>query len=289
MPKSKFIVITPYYKESERLLRRCIDGVAKQTIGCEHFLIADGFPQDWIDGTDVRHLKLDAGHADYGNTPRGVGALIAIAEGYEGIGLLDADNWLEPDHIEICLEAAEKCPGGAGNCDYVVASRLFRRPDETIMQISDEPDHVDTNCFFFFRGAFSIVPHWALMPKVVSPICDRIFYSLIKSKPLTSVKTKKPSVNYQTLWSSQYRALGETPPEGAKHDVDPSQIRVWADSQSSREVEIVNRLVGFSFLHDTAFVRARRSLEEAVSFQQRGLLRQSENAYAKTIEEYPDY
>src|SRR5262245_60634010 len=99
MTKQKYIMITPYYKEPEAQLRRCIDSVRQQTAACDHFLVADGFPQDWIDREQVRHLKLDASHGDYGNTPRAIGALLASSESYEGIGFVDADNWLEPDHV----------------------------------------------------------------------------------------------------------------------------------------------------------------------------------------------
>lgn len=77
---AKYAIITPYYKEERRLLERCIASVRNQTIGTDHFLVADGFPQDWIDTTGVRHLKLDRSHGDGGNTPRGVGALLAVAE-----------------------------------------------------------------------------------------------------------------------------------------------------------------------------------------------------------------
>jgi hypothetical protein len=44
-----YAVITRYYKEERRVLERCIDSVRKQTFRTDHFLVADGFPQDWID------------------------------------------------------------------------------------------------------------------------------------------------------------------------------------------------------------------------------------------------
>jgi hypothetical protein len=46
-----------------------------------------------------------------GRTPldqtRGVGALLAISEGYKGIGFLDADNWYDRDHVERCCAAVK--------------------------------------------------------------------------------------------------------------------------------------------------------------------------------------
>jgi hypothetical protein len=61
--------------------------------------VSDGFPQDWLDSANVRHIRLGRPHNDAGNTPRGLGALLAVSEGYDGIGLLDADNWYDEDHI----------------------------------------------------------------------------------------------------------------------------------------------------------------------------------------------
>jgi len=49
MDTKRPIVITPYYKEDPALLRRCMDSVRAQTVPAEHFLVADGHPQDWID------------------------------------------------------------------------------------------------------------------------------------------------------------------------------------------------------------------------------------------------
>lgn len=122
---------TPYYQEKHHYLERCIASVKRQTIPAGHIVVADGFPQDWIDQTSVRHLRLDRVHQDHGNTPRAIGGLIAIAEGYEGIGLLDADCWLEPDHLEHCLEQAKQV--GLERCGFVAAARTLRRLDKSIM------------------------------------------------------------------------------------------------------------------------------------------------------------
>ena len=92
-------VVTPYYKEPRGWIERCIASVAAQTHACDHFLVADGHAQDWIDGAGVRHLRLDRGHGDYGNTPRALGALLAVSEGYDAIAFLDADNWYAPEHV----------------------------------------------------------------------------------------------------------------------------------------------------------------------------------------------
>src|ERR1700731_4980422 len=99
----RYAIITPYHEESRDQLERCIRSVSAQTVPTDHIIVADGRPQDWIDATGARHLRLDRAHGDYGNTPRGLGAMLAIAERYDGIGLLDADNWLEPEHVAACV------------------------------------------------------------------------------------------------------------------------------------------------------------------------------------------
>ena len=147
---ARYVFVTPYYKEDPKFLKRCLESVKNQSIACDHILVADGFPQKWIEDAGVRHISLDKSHGDAGNTPRGLGALLAIAEGYDGIGLLDADNWLERNHLEVCLDAANKLEGGIANCDFVIAQRHLRRiDDESIMLVEEAVGHVDTSCFFF--------------------------------------------------------------------------------------------------------------------------------------------
>ncbi len=245
---ARYAMITPYCKEDEGLLRRCIDSVRNQSVRCDHLLIADGFPQAWIDRRPVRHIKLDRAHGDAGNAARGIGALLAIAEEYDGIGFIDADNWLDVNHIEACLEAASTCEGGASHCDYVIAQRRFRRPDETVMPIPEEIGHVDTNCFFFLRGAFSVVPRWATMPKAMALVGDRVFLMMLRQQPFRHVRAEKITVNYHCIWESCYWQLGERPPERAKPNVDANKVGAWLRSLPTRELEIVYRLVGVAVI-----------------------------------------
>jgi hypothetical protein len=245
----RYAIITPYYKEDRSLIERCIDSVRRQSVPTEHLVVADGHPQTWIDGAGVRHLKLDRSHGDFGNTPRGIGALIAISEGYNGIGLLDADNWLEDDHVEACLAAARTT---TAPCDYVIALRTFRRPDATIMPIREEQGHVDTNCYFFLRGAFCAIPHWAMMPKDLAPIGDRYFLAMMRSRSFIHARMSRPTVNYLCGWESLYRAIGEAPPPETKPNIDATKVEHWLRSLDRRELEIAGRLTGVSFLAGAA-------------------------------------
>ena len=244
---AKYIFVTPYYKEDSKLIKRCLESVTNQSICCDHILIADGFPQKWIDDTGVRHLVLDRSHGDAGNTPRGLGALLAIAEEYDGIGLLDADNWLERNHLEVCLNAANKMEGGIANCDFIIAQRYFRRFDETIMPIDEEAGHVDTSCFFFLPGSYSFLPQWSLMPKRVSAAGDRFFNAFIMQKNLRVATTSIKTVNYHNTYVYPYLSLGETPPPEAKELPLGEFFDGVRMARDTRDAVVLNRLVGFEF------------------------------------------
>jgi len=217
--------------------------VRSQTVPAEHFLVADGHPQDWIDAEPVRHLRLDRAHADYGNTPRAIAALLATAEAYPAIMFLDADNWLEPEHVELCLGVAAQSPG----TDFVVAKRNFRRPDGSIMPIEEQAsaNFIDTNCFAFFPGSYQALPVWALMPNQMSAVGDRVFSVSLHKRGLTGIAiTNRATVNYQCLWESFYRALGETPPEKVSATIDSGPMFAWWRALGERDREIVSRLTG---------------------------------------------
>ena len=247
-PPMRVLVVTAYYKEERALIERTIRSVAGQTAVAkgqavvDHLLVADGFPQDWIAGAGVRHVALDRAHGDYGNTPRGYGSVLGIAEGYDAICYCDADNWYEPEHVETCLTAARALDG----VDYVIARRIMRRPDETAIPIEDEPvsTHVDTNCFFFLPGSYHLIHHFANAPRELSIIGDRLFFGMLKGAKLKTVLLQKPTVSYLCLWEPVYRAIGETPPEGAKTGADHRPAEAWLQARSNRDRVIVARLTG---------------------------------------------
>lgn len=211
---TRVAIVTPYCTETRALLQRCLMSVCAQTMTADHFMVADGHPDDWIDQNyEARHITLDRAHGDAGNAARAIGALLAIAEGYDAIGLLDADNWLEADHVATCLAVAAREP-----VDYVVAKRTLRRPDESVMPLTETWPY-DTNCMFFLRGAFDVLPHWAMIPQHLALVGDRAFYSMLERRGLASAHTGHATVNYHNLWASSYRALGEPLPPGAKENV----------------------------------------------------------------------
>ncbi len=240
---TRIAVVTPYFDEARSVLERCLDSVARQSVAADHILVADGRPQAWIEERGLRHIALDRSHGNYGNTPRAVGAILAMGEGYEAICFLDADNWLEPEHLEICLATAAR--GGERPCDYVLTQRILRRPDGSVLKEapSGKDYKGDTNCFMFFPGAYHILPIWGTMPQELSGIGDRVLYVALRSKGLRGLLTGRSTVNYVTLFSETYRALGEAPPAAAK-GVDFTEIRNWIDSLEGYEVELAERRTG---------------------------------------------
>lgn len=118
------------------------------------------------------------------------------------------------------------------------------------MPVPDEADHVDTNCYFFLRGAFSVIPHWAMMPKRMWPGCDRVIYATLLSRGLVAARVNRATVNYQSLWRYHYRVLGEEPPPDAKSSVKHGELKEWFDSLPPRDNVIARRLMGWPVATD---------------------------------------
>jgi glycosyltransferase involved in cell wall biosynthesis len=246
MNSGPIAIITPYFKEAPEILKRCVDSVKHQSVNADHFLISDGYAQDWLDGVGVRHLRLGRGHNDFGNTPRGLGALLAISEGYKSIGFLDADNWYDPDHVEQCCAAANSIEGAQP--DLIVARRRIWLPDGTLVNVGEEPNHIDTNCYWLLEGSFPVAHHWLTAVAEVAAACDRVFYRVVKAHLFTMRYTKTQTVNYVGNFEVFYRALGKTPPPDAKPTIDLNPIFDWIMSLDERRRRIANQRCGIDLL-----------------------------------------
>lgn len=242
----RIALVTPYHKEPKAVLQRCLNSVAEQRVPADHILVADGHPQDWVAPRVQRHIVLDRAHANYGNTPRAIGALLAIADGYDAIGFLDADNWLQRDHLEHCLETADADDGAA--LDYVFARRIFRREDGSVLSVTESGDRfeADTNCLLFFPGAYHLLSLWGSMPEQLAIIGDRVVYQAILHAGLRGIRTQRSTVNYLTQFAGAYVLAGEDPPADAKW-IDFDAIAAWMDSLGPRAREIAERRAGVPF------------------------------------------
>ena len=228
----RIAVITPYCNESRETLSRCIESVANQTVECRHYLIADLPALIFSDESEsvYRHICLGESHKDYGNTPRSVGALLAVSEGADAVCFLDADNSYDPDHVASCLAAAQ-------GHDYIVARRRIVLPDGSPVNCQDEPvsQHVDTSCFFLLPGAFHTLAYWALQPKPLTILGDRLFLALLQKERLKFAVVDHPTVVYTSNWRVHWEAAGKTPPSDAKKTVDTSEIGPWWQHLSAAE------------------------------------------------------
>ncbi len=223
------------------MIERCIASVAGQSVACDHLLVADGAPQDWIDGAGVRHLRLDRNHADYGNAARGIGALLAAGEGYDAIGFLDADNRIDPDHVALCLAAAAGEQADAP--DLVVARRRIELPDGTPVPLADEPGLIDTNCLFLLPGAFPVIARWALIPGPLAAIGDRVFHAALVSAGCRMAHTDRESVTYVSHWVVHHAASGGAVPADARA-LDFDAMAGWVAALSPDEHRALERRVG---------------------------------------------
>jgi FkbM family methyltransferase len=212
-------VVTPYYKETHEVLGTCIASVAAQSFReRRHILIADGHPNSLVASKDVSHIVLPTSHADNGNLARCVGAMAAVAEGFDAVAFLDADNWFRPDHLARMVDQHRRT--GASVC---TSGRTIHRLDGSLIgvdQHSDGEKFVDTSCLCIFRPAFDLLPLWGLMPHEFGPVCDRVMWQAIIARGICRSHSTEPTVAFRTQYALHYRNLGEVPPAGAKEEAE---------------------------------------------------------------------
>ncbi len=207
-------VITPYHQEPVDLLHRCHASVLAQEVDCTHLLVADGPGLAELNGWDCRHIALGVNHADNGNTPRSLGALAAMNEGYDCIAFLDADNWLAPDHLRRAIDTQAR-----GGFDVVFSGRHIVFPNG--MRLTVLPDeerrrcHADTSCMVLFEPAFSSLALWAQMPRLYAPLCDRVMFQQLMARHRCGW-TDAPTLFFETWYAGHFLAAGLLPPRNAK-------------------------------------------------------------------------
>jgi hypothetical protein len=208
----KVAVVTAYHAEEEKVLRRCHESVRAQTHTCSHVMVADGRPSAMVDGFPAHHIRLPKAHADYGDTPRTIGAISAISQGFDAIAFLDADNWYRPEHVAAMVALHERT--GAAVC---TATRDLFRLDGSYMATcltSDGQQHADTNTLFLTRAAFPLIPRWVTIEPDEHPIGDRIFWLAVKDSGLPRAHEARPTVCYLATHAGFYLAMKEPVPPG---------------------------------------------------------------------------
>jgi glycosyltransferase involved in cell wall biosynthesis len=232
-------VITPYYRESDAILRQCLDSVAAQTVPCHHIMLADGYPLDWVAKRVGDHIAFGSPHRDFGNFGRGAGALHAFQAGYDFVAMLDADNWLQPQHVETLLACIETT-----GSHVAVSHRSLHRIDGSLLDAHDtESDGIrfaDTSTYLFRRTMIDLMTVWTNMPREAGPVCDMIFWAALRERKIPVAVTGLPTLCYRTPYYVHYASRGETPPPDAKMpDAIDAAIEAWNRLPPAEQLAIV--------------------------------------------------
>jgi glycosyltransferase involved in cell wall biosynthesis len=214
----KVAVVTPYYKEPDDKLLRCLRSVAAQDYPVTHFMVADGHANPCVAEAGVMHIVLPQAHRDYGNTPRSIGAISALNLGHTAIAFLDADNWYEPNHISSLVEAVGRSGAHAG-----ISGRKIVLPNGIPVPGPDPEDvsgaHADTSTYLITDKAAFLLPVWAMMDQAVSQIGDRMFLALMQALKVPYVMTGIDTMNYESNYRYHFERAGQPLPDKL-NDID---------------------------------------------------------------------
>lgn len=229
----KVAVVTPYYKEDPAVLRQCRDSVRAQSLACHHILVADGHPQSWIENDPrTEHVMLPHSNGDNGNTPRGIGSILAESWGFDAVAYLDADNWFATSHIESLVHVCTQT-----GAPVAASSRTYHKADGSELAVrepeEDDHSHVDTSCFLITRAAFDLFPIW-FMPKPLSPICDRVFLRGVRQRGYRIAFTDERTVAFRTQYAVHYRTAGQEPPPDAKEQSIFAPVSAYLHDANNR-------------------------------------------------------
>ncbi len=250
----RIAVVTPYFKESAEVLRRCLTSVQTQCVSVDHVMVADGHPQYWIEREPrVTHVELRKSAADFGDTPRSLGFVVAMRSDYDIIQFLDADNVLMPDHFEVVLRHFRGRPESEYP-ELVVARRHLLRPDGSILGVSIQEDdalkHIDTSCYIFYRTAFHVGLKWCLIPRQLGFMDDRVFFALMTHSRLSRIAVNQvKTVGYTCWWDDIYEEAGEEPPPNCKHlETYRAAAREWWRTLDPHSKAVIEKSLGLPII-----------------------------------------
>ena len=227
----KVAVVTPYYKEEERIIRRCVDSVAKQNYPhVMHVLVSDGFEQEWVSRECVHHIRMP-NTADTGDTPRLVGSAYASALGADAIIFVDADCWINPEHVEKMVEAQRLTGAGIVTCPR----HIWDKFTDEYMGVDTESDgrvFNDTNCYLVMRPVYRVIANWSFKPMSKGLIGDRFFWEACLRAGTPIARTPHTMTNYSSDFVCHYKMFDKpVPPEAKVIEFDGEQFRIikWKD------------------------------------------------------------
>lgn len=228
--KIKIAVVTPYYRTELKWLEQCLESVKAQTHACTHIIVCDGddsFPQALVyEGLQV--IQLPVTHPDYGDTPRAIGSVSALCQGFAAVAWLDADNWYKPEHIQTLVNAHET--SGAAVCTsardlyHLDGSYLGPCPETARGEI------IDTNCYLVTQAAQELVSVWWLMKPNHHIIGDRVLHTYLKKHKLPHQHLNEHTVCYRSAFKVHYDYFGVPYPAGVKDNIEATLTDLLEDT-----------------------------------------------------------
>lgn len=237
-------VITPYFREDLAELRRCHASVQSQTLDVRHIMVADGLPRAELDAWDVMHVKLERGHADYGDTPRAIGGALAAEEGFDAVAYLDADNALRPRHIESLISthlatAASVCYSG----------RTLELPGGRQVPVrlpDDAQGHIDTSCLLLVRPAFQMLDFWKRYPRQLSVVGDRVFVRALRARGFKVSCSGALTTRYTIRDPAIFAAMRAPVVAGVRAPIEFGPLFLWFSSLGIDAQAGLDALLGFA-------------------------------------------
>ncbi len=209
----RIAVVTPYHATAPQWLHQCHASVLGQSHPATHILVADGQPLPEVDRWTAQHIRLPVRHADHGNTPRAIGSLSAIGQGFDGIAYLDADHWYAPDHVASLVTLHRQT--GAALC---LSHRYLHRLDGTPLgrcKDTDGENFAAVSSMILFRPAFHLATLWASIHPKLHAISDRIMMLQVRKQNVSRAFSDRHTLSFRTANRADYLAFGETPPAEA--------------------------------------------------------------------------
>lgn len=120
-PQAKVSIIVPIYGV-EKYLHQCVDSILAQTLKDIEIILVDDGSKDKcpqiVDEYAKKDNRIVAIHQPNGGYGRAVNHGLKVATG-EYIGIVESDDWIEPDAFEILYNAAKKNKADMVKADYV--------------------------------------------------------------------------------------------------------------------------------------------------------------------------
>lgn len=139
-------VVVPIYKV-EKYLRECVDSILAQTLAdIEVILVDDGSPDacpQICDEYAAKDARVRVIHQPNGGLGKAYNTGIAAARG-KYVGLVESDDWIEPDMYEVLYQAAEKHQADLVKCGFFNYNS-FNSPQNTKQIYGDQRINLE-NC-----------------------------------------------------------------------------------------------------------------------------------------------